>query len=84
MLALSPSFVAVDSIAGLDNCNHRKCFWVQYGNDRCQELLDWITTNCGEFGEMKIVKYAEYVVTMFGREGHFYRWTAPGKIIRRG
>ena len=29
------SLLAVDSIAGL-NLNHRTCFWVQYGSDRCQ------------------------------------------------
>ena len=58
MPALSPACMAVDSIADL-NLTHRKCFSVQHGNDRCQELLEWISTNCGEFREMKIVKYAK-------------------------
>ena len=52
MLALSPAFVAVDSIAGL-NPNHRKCFWVQCGSDRCGDLLDWGSTNCVEFRGIK-------------------------------
>ena len=64
MPALSPAFLAVDSIA------------VQYGSDRCEELLDWISTN---FREMKIVKCAKYVGTMIGPEGHLHRWTAPRK-----
>ena len=78
MPALSPAFLAVDSIAGL-NLNHRKCFWVQYGKNRFQELLEWVSTNCGEFREMKIVKYAKYVRTMIRPEGHLHGWTAPRK-----
>ena len=83
MPALSPAFLAVDSIAGL-NLNHRKCFWVQYGNDRFQELLDWVSTNCGEFREMKIVKYAKHVSTMIGAEGHLHGWTAPRQNHSKG
>ena len=30
---------------------------------------------------MKIAKYAKYVGTMIGPEGHVHRWTAPRKII---
>ena len=50
------------------NLNHRKCCWVQYRNDSCHDLLDWVSTNCEEFREMKIVKYAKYVGTMIGPE----------------
>ena len=57
MPALSPAFMAVDSIPSL-NLNHWKCFWVQCGNHRYHELLDCFSTNCGEFPEMKIVKHA--------------------------
>ena len=83
MPALSLAFKVVDSVAGL-NLSHRKCYWVQYGNDSCQELFDWVSTNCGEFREMKIVKYSKYVGTMIGPEGHIHRWTAPReKFIQR-
>ena len=74
----SPAFKVVDQTAGL-NLNHRKCCWVQYGRDRCQSLLDWLATNCEEFREMKIIKYAKYVGTMIGPEGHIHCWTAPRK-----
>ena len=77
MTALSLAFV-VDPVAGL-NLNHQKCCWVHYGSDSCHELLDWVSTNCEEFREMKIVKYAEYVGTMFRPEGFLHRWTAPRK-----
>ena len=76
MTALSPAFEVVDRVAGL-HLNHRKCCWVQYGSESCQSLLDWVSTNCEEFREMKIVKYAEYVGTAIGPEGHLHRWTAP-------
>ena len=78
MTALSPAFVVVDRVAGL-NLNHRKCCWVQYGNDSCHELLNWVATNCEEFHEMKIVKCARYVGTMIGPEGYLHRWTAPSR-----
>ena len=68
LLALSPAFKVVDSIAGLD-LNHRKCFWVQYGNDSSEEILDGVSTNCGE---MKIVKYVIHVGTMIGPQGHLH------------
>ena len=78
MTALTPAFELVDQIAGL-NVNHRKCCWVQYGSESCQSLLDWVATNSAEFSEMKIVRYAKYVGTMSGPEGHIYCWTAPRK-----
>ena len=59
--------------------NHRKCCWVQYGSESCQSLLDWVSTNCEVFREMKIAKYAKYAGTMIGPEGYLHRWTAPRK-----
>ena len=50
MLALFPAFETMDSVAGL-NLNHRKCCWVQYGSDSCQDLLDWVSARCEEFRE---------------------------------
>ena len=83
MTVLSPSSVVVDRLAGL-NLNCRKCCWVQYDSDSCHELLNWVSTNCEEFREVKIVKYAKYVGTMSGPEGYLHRWTAPWeKFIRR-
>ena len=72
MTALTPAIKVVDQTDGL-NMNHRKCCWVQYGSESCQ------STNCEEFREMKIVKYAKYVDTMIRPEGHIHRWTAPLK-----
>ena len=43
MAALSPAFVVVDRVAGL-NLDHRKYCGVQYGSDSCHELLDWVST----------------------------------------
>ena len=83
MTAFSLAFKVVDQIAGL-NLNHRKCCWVQYGIESCQSLLKWVATNCEEFREMKIVKYAKYVGTMIGPEGHIHRWTAPRKTSSSG
>ena len=83
MTALSPAFVVVDRVSGL-NLNRRKCCWVQHGSDSCHELLNCVSTKCDEFREMKIVKYAKYVGTMIGPEGYFHRWTAPlEKFIHR-
>ena len=83
MTTLSLAFKVVDRVGGL-NLNHRKCCWVLYGNDCCHELSDWVSTNCEEFREMKIVKYAKCVGTMIGPEGYFNRWTAPReKFIQR-
>ena len=78
MTALSPAFVVVDRVAGL-NLDHRKCCWVQYGSESCQSLLDRVATNCEEFREMKAVKYAKCVGTMIGPDLH--PWTAPRKTI---
>ena len=58
MTALSPAFVVVDRVAGL-NLNHRKCCSVQHGSDSCHELLVWVSTNCEEFREIKIAKFAK-------------------------
>ena len=82
MAAFSPAFKVVDRIAGL-NLNHRKCCGVQYGNENCHELLGWVSTNCEEFREMKIVKHAKYVGTMIGPVGHIHRWTAPRENLQR-
>ena len=83
MPASSPAFKAIECIAGL-NLNHGKCYWVQYGNDSCHDLLNWISANCKEFRGMKVVKYGKYVGTMIGPEGHLHRWTAPlKKFIQR-
>ena len=57
MTASGPAFQTVDQKAGL-NLNHRKSCWVQYGSESGQQLLEWVATNCEEFGEMKIFKYA--------------------------
>ena len=51
MTALSPAFMVVDQIAGL-NLKHRKCYWVQYGSESGQSLSEWVATNCEEFREM--------------------------------
>ena len=75
MTALSPTFEVMDCVAGL-NLDHRKCCWVQYGNDSCQEVLEWVLTNCQEFRERKMVKFAKYVGTMTGPEGYLHQWTA--------
>ena len=73
-----PAFKVVDQIAGL-NLNRQKCCWVHFGSESCHDLLGLVSTNCEEFREMKIVKYAKYVGTMIGPEGHIHRWTAPQK-----
>ena len=78
MSALSPAFKVVYPVAGLD-LNHPKCCWEQHGSDSCHELSGWVSTNCEEFREMKIVKYAKFVGTMIGPGGHIHRWTAPRK-----
>ena len=37
------------------------------------EILGAVATNCGEFRDMKIVKYAKNVGTMIGSDGHLHR-----------
>ena len=83
MTALSPAFVVVDRVVGV-NLNHRKCCFVQYGSDSYHELLNCVATNCEEFREMKVVKYAKYAGTMIGPEGYLHRWAAPRKHLSRG
>ena len=78
MPTTSPAFKTVDHITGM-NLNHRKCCWVQYGNDTCNQLLVWVAANCEEFREMKIAKFAKHVGTMIGPDGYLHRWTAPRK-----
>ena len=82
MTALAPAFHSVDHIAGL-NLNHRKCCWVQNGSERRESLLRWLSHNCEDFRKMQVVRYARYVGTMIGPDGHIHRWTAPRKIIQR-
>ena len=79
MTALAPAFCSVDHIAGL-NLNYRKCCWVQYGGEGRDSLLRWLSDNCEDFREMRVVRYAKYVGTMIGPDGHIHRWTAPRKI----
>ena len=76
MFALAPAFRSIDCIAVL-NLNYRECCWVQYGNEEHDSLRTWILENCEEFGEMQIVRHAEYVGTMIGPNGHLHRWTVP-------
>ena len=78
LTALAPAFQTVDRIAGL-NLNHRKCCWVQYGSERRESLLNWLSDNCQDFREMQIVRFAKYVGTMIGPDGHIHRWTAHRK-----
>ena len=80
MTGLSPTFVIVDRLAGLD-LNHQNCCWVQYGSENCHDLLGWVSTNCEELGEMKIVKYAKYVGTVIEPEVHIHRWTELRNIF---
>ena len=78
MTALAPAFQTVDRIAGL-SLNHRKCCWVKYGSERRESLLNWLSDNCEDFWEMQVVRYAKYVGTMIGPDGHIHRWTVPRK-----
>ena len=78
MTAQAPAFRAVDYIAGL-NVNHRKCYCLQDGSERRQSLLNWLSGNCEDRREMQIVKFARYVGTMIGPDGHIHRWTTLRK-----
>ena len=82
MTALAPAFQTVDRMAGL-NLNHRKRCWVQYGSERHESLLNWLSDNCEDFREMQIVRYAKYVGTMIGRMATFTVGRHPEKIIQR-
>ena len=78
MTALAPAFHSVDHIAGL-NLNHRKGCWVQYDSESRESLLNWLFDNCEEFHEMQVVRFAKYVGTMIGPDGHIHRWTTLRK-----
>ena len=57
---------------------------VQYYCERRESLLHWLSDNCEDFREMKGVRYAKYVKTMIGQDGHVHRWNGtPEKIIQR-
>ena len=58
MTVLAPAFHSVDFFAGL-NLNHRKCCWVQYGSERRESPLHWLSDNCEDFREMQVVRYAK-------------------------
>ena len=57
MTAFAPAFQTVDQIAGL-KLNHRKCCWVQYGSERRESLLNWLSDDSEDFSEMQVVRYA--------------------------
>ena len=78
MTALAPAFHSVDQKAGL-NLNQRNCCWVQCCSESREYLLNWLSGNCEEFRQMQIVRFAKYVGTMIGPDGHIHRWTAPRK-----
>ena len=79
MTALAPAFQTVDQEAGL-NLNHRKCCWVQHGSERREYLFNRLAYDCEDVREMQIVRFAKYVGTMIGPDGHIHhRWTAPRK-----
>ena len=67
MTALAPALQIMDQITGL-HLNHRKCCWVQYGSERCEPLLNWLSDICEDFREMQIVTYVKNVGTMTGPE----------------
>ena len=70
--------VGTRNIAGL-NLNCRKCCQVQYGSERRESLFHWLSDNCEDFREMQVVRYAKYVGTMIGPDGHIHLWTALRK-----
>ena len=76
MTAQFPAFVVVDRVTGL-NLDYLKFCPLHYGSDCYRELLNCVSTNCGEYREMKIVKSARYVGTMIGPEGYL-----RGKLFR--
>ena len=77
IIALAPAVQTMGQTAGL-NLNNRKCCWVQYGNERLEYLSVWLSNNFEDFREMQVVKYAKYVGTMIGPDGHTHR-----KIFQR-
>ena len=52
----------------------RNPVWVQHGTDRCEELLDCVSTNCGEF--------PRYGCTMIGPDGHLHRCGAAENSVK--
>ena len=79
MTALAPQIRSVDHIAGL-NLNNRKCCWVQNGSEGRESLSRWLSDNCEDVREMQVVRYAKYVGTMIGPDGHVHKWTALRKF----
>ena len=53
--------------------NNKKCQWVQYGNEACNDL---VVDNSPDFCEMKITRVSKDLVAMIGRDGYSHRWTA--------
>ena len=41
-----------------------------------ESLLRWLSDNCEDFREMQVIRYAKYVGTMIGPDGHIHRWAA--------
>ena len=50
---------------------------MQYGNQTCDGVREWITDSCPKLREMKIGRLAKHVGAMIGPEGCLHRWTAP-------
>ena len=55
--------------------------WYNMATTAVMSCWNSASTNCEEFRERKIVKYAKYVVTMIGPEGYLHRWTAPREKV---
>ena len=53
--------------------------WVQHGSERRQSQLNWLSGNCEDRPEMQIVRFAKYVGTMIGPDGHLHRWSTLPK-----
>ena len=71
LTVLAPAFRSVDQIAGV-TLKYRKCCWVQYGVERRDCLLDWLSDDCEVFRKRHMPSTR-----------HIHRWTAPRKIIQR-
>ena len=57
---------------------------MQYGSERRESLLNWLSDNCEDFRDMQLVRYAMYVCSMIGPDGHIHCWTAlRKKFIQR-
>ena len=66
MLAIAPAFRVIDM-----NVNHRKRHWVQYGNETCDTLREWVLEHFLDFRVMTITRVAKYLCAMMGPEGSF-------------